>query len=853
MAPLRLLAVLCLVKLSLPAPCTRDGGSQDCSCSGSPSITTVVCDFKNITPSVPRLTSTVTVFSSAHNQITRLTELSFSSEILSPLTRLQRVNLRSNDITAIGIGTFDFVSDLRTLDISFNSISAIAEETFRRLANLQILRLNNNDISAIAPGAFNSLTSLEELYLDNNNLLTLNANWFKALRKLRVLRLDRNNITIMPVGLLSNNNPLNEFSISLNQIHTIPENSFASNLQLTELQMLGNPSSCGKVGQDTRCECEQGYGGRQQFDEYCEPRDCGASILDLTPNASATCTGLTVFRGDPCTATCDAGFRGSPANSAQFTCNTDGEWEGNLTCEALDCGSTIPDLDVNALATCVGNTRFGGNNCLADCRPGFDGGPIEYTCNTQGQWTATTSPISCSRISCDSTIRQLEPAKTIAACVDTLFEDTCEARCRVGYNGGPTTFTCSAEGFWRGSLDCIGAECGRSIPALPADRFSQCRGDSSFGGDNCFAQCRLGYEGPSREYDCQSSGQWQALDIFTPLPACTPLPCEAKIERLAQVLRTSECTNGTLFGAKCQAVCQPGYVGRDVTFTCGPFQVWEGDRTIPCEPRQCGLLDPKELHVEVLEECDSQAFGTQCASRCLRGYEGLEANIVCSEDGSWTRTSPCIPVDCGPYQPLVPGQVNQVDTEQLALIDTSSCDNFFEAEPCQATCKGGQPSAVSGQLTCQPDGEWSGTFECQGAAKAASSGLSTGATFGVTFGILVLIVLIAVLVFLLRSRPANNSAKVSSDFASSKSTSGTMQTNPMRMAPTRSTSKGANAPFYEVTPARAPRSMETSFRASMSGTNTVTKGGFSIPVEEETPSQTVMINGIAVPLDVSTS
>jgi hypothetical protein len=35
-------------------------------------------------------------------------------------------------------------------------------------------------------------------------------------------------------------------------------------------QMLGNPSSCGKVGQDTRCECEEGYGGRQQFDDYCE-------------------------------------------------------------------------------------------------------------------------------------------------------------------------------------------------------------------------------------------------------------------------------------------------------------------------------------------------------------------------------------------------------------------------------------------------------------------------------------------------------------------------------------------------------------------------------------------------------
>ena len=183
--------------------------------------------------------------------------------------------------------------------------------------------------------------------------------------------------------------------------------------------------------------------------------------------------------------------------------------------------------------------------------------------------------------------------------------------------------------------------------------------------------------------------------------------------------------------------------------------------------RQCGLLDPKALNVKVLEACDSQTFGARCLSQCLPGYvaaevnwtdrdaktrwirwlttwcryQGLEADILCAEDGNWTRASPCVrtscmlaypgylralpslthrqlllptAVDCGPYQPLIPGQVNQVDTVQLALIDTGDCDNFFEAEPCQPSCKGGQPSVVSGALTCQPDGTWSGTFECQG-------------------------------------------------------------------------------------------------------------------------------------------
>ena len=85
---------------------------------------------------------------------------------------------------------------------------------------------------------------------------------------------------------------------------------------------------------------------------------------------------------------------------------------------ALDCGATIVGLDVEARATCVDNTRFGGTNCMvshllsvyfglwmspsailrkADCRPGFEGGPVEYSCNTQGLWTSTTAPIACSR------------------------------------------------------------------------------------------------------------------------------------------------------------------------------------------------------------------------------------------------------------------------------------------------------------------------------------------------------------------------------------------------------------------------------------------------------------------------
>jgi hypothetical protein len=148
--------------------------------------------------------------------------------------------------------------------------------------------------------------------------------------------------------------------------------------------------------------------------------DCGSKITSLDPNAAATCTGNTQYLGTPCNATCNAGYIGS----STFTCNALGVWTGSLTCQgkvirvagsfdikkightrdtncfcsdpsALDCGPKPQNLDANAAATCVGNTKYNGDACNATCNAGYVGGSTSYRCGTKGNWTGS---LACYRM-----------------------------------------------------------------------------------------------------------------------------------------------------------------------------------------------------------------------------------------------------------------------------------------------------------------------------------------------------------------------------------------------------------------------------------------------------------------------
>jgi Leucine-rich repeat (LRR) protein len=135
---------------------------------------------------VPKAPSDSTFLSLSNNQISRLTEFSFTDRAANTLTRLVRLNLRQNEITSIGAGTFTRLTRLEILDMTQNRLDAIADNSFATLTALRILRLSSNKLTTVTEALFNRLTSLEELYLDNNNITQLPDDIFAALRRLRM-------------------------------------------------------------------------------------------------------------------------------------------------------------------------------------------------------------------------------------------------------------------------------------------------------------------------------------------------------------------------------------------------------------------------------------------------------------------------------------------------------------------------------------------------------------------------------------------------------------------------------------------------------------------------------------------
>ena len=127
-----------------------------------------------------------------------------------------------------------------------------------------------------------------------------------------------------------------------------------------------------------------------------------------------------------CNVRCKAGFVGGGDSGASYVCGPEGKWVGNLVCSGVQCGRTVPNLDPNAVARCRGDTSFGGNVCTSRCRPGYDGNVSSYTCSQQGVWT-TLLPTTCVPVECPATVdAELTHPHALPAgtCPDNKFDGT---------------------------------------------------------------------------------------------------------------------------------------------------------------------------------------------------------------------------------------------------------------------------------------------------------------------------------------------------------------------------------------------------------------------------------------------
>ena len=183
------------------------------------------------------------------NQIWARTGMSDCRDIteahLAAITRLDKYGGGPGygDITALKLGDFDGLTNLRELNLHDNQLSTLPAGLFGNLNALETLNLHDNQLSSLPTGLFDNLTNLTELSLHGNQLSTLPAGLFDNLTALGTLSLYDNQLSTLPAGLFDNLTALGTLSLYDNQLSSLPTGLFDNLTALQFLRLLGNQLS----------------------------------------------------------------------------------------------------------------------------------------------------------------------------------------------------------------------------------------------------------------------------------------------------------------------------------------------------------------------------------------------------------------------------------------------------------------------------------------------------------------------------------------------------------------------------------------------------------------------------------
>jgi hypothetical protein len=434
----------------------------------------------------------------------------------------------------------------------------------------------------------------------------------------------------------------------------------------------------------------------------CVAKDCGPVVPELDENAASQCTNVdTRFGGDNCLATCDPTYEPVQGDGI-FTCAANGRWTGSLECDFVNCGTTIQGLDASASATCMGNTKFGGDHCTATCLPGFDGSSSNFSCSDTGDWVGS---VQCTPKDCGDTV--LKVSNTFSDCSASSFYGgtPCQVRCLAGHDqvAGTNSFICNEEGVWQGELACIIKDCGSFADVIDPNAQASACTDTTFG-QICTAQCPFGYDtvAGNGQYICGLSGEWQG-SLTCKRVTCGPLLLPEEQELVSNATSCQEAGNECL---QATVTCAVGYdlVSSSAEYTCGLDGNWAGDVT--CQIKDCGSdipdLDENAAH----QVCLDSTFGGTCYATCNPGFEaaaGTTSTYMCGATGKWEGTLQCAPVSCG-------------SLVALPANATASCGSTKFDDECTATCEAGTIQSGSGAFVCSASGQWVGgcNFDCIG-------------------------------------------------------------------------------------------------------------------------------------------
>ena len=145
----------------------------------------------------------------------------------SGLGRLTHLSLFNNAINAIPAEAFDDLSKLKELNLSRNRLVTVPE-AIRALSSLQRLDLRSNQISHVPEESFTGLGKLRWLILLENAITSLPDDVFMELEELRYLILGRNQITDISKEVLQGPSSLIRLNLSSNPLVELREDVFSN-------------------------------------------------------------------------------------------------------------------------------------------------------------------------------------------------------------------------------------------------------------------------------------------------------------------------------------------------------------------------------------------------------------------------------------------------------------------------------------------------------------------------------------------------------------------------------------------------------------------------------------------------
>ena len=165
---------------------------------------------------------------------------SLRSKDFAGLSRLEKLALPDNRLTALPPGLFDGLINLKKLFLDNNSLNELAPETFRDLTALQQLWLNGNRLERLPEGLFAGPVALDMLNLTGNRLLTLETRPFAGLTRLRRLWLNHNLLPALAAESFRDLVALESLNLANNRLVALESAPFADLRALRTLELNHN-------------------------------------------------------------------------------------------------------------------------------------------------------------------------------------------------------------------------------------------------------------------------------------------------------------------------------------------------------------------------------------------------------------------------------------------------------------------------------------------------------------------------------------------------------------------------------------------------------------------------------------